>query len=257
MTAAPSPCISGCTVRGDHRTTCETRDAKTDPCKGCLPRDAETGLLCAWCFQRLQSDVATAPALVAHLREIGEPHAQCAPPSDTRSYRDPAEGDMLPAAWGAADEIHADLASWALLILEEHPLGAGMVGPDEVGAWHTRYGTTVGVITVRATERLCAWLRPLLPWCAAQEWAAEMRSELGSMIATTSARWPMQDSKARAVVGVRCARCGFESLDYTPTKGADLPFDVRCVNPECGRIYTESEWDAALAKMTVERGYVA
>ncbi|MBK5248130.1 MAG: hypothetical protein JJE50_01650 [Actinomycetales bacterium] len=250
-------CASGCVVRGQHRQTCETRDREVDPCKGCLPRAAEYGNLCAFCFQRLQSDVATAPALVAHLREIGEPYAQVAPPSDTRTYRDPAEGGILHVAWGAADEIHADLASWALLILEEHPNGSQMRGPDETGAWHTRYGTTVGVVVAEATVRLCTWLRPLLPWCAAQEWAAEMRREVGALIATTSARWPMQDSQARAVVGVRCARCGFESLDYTPTKGADLPFDVRCVNPECGRIYTEAEWDAALAKMTVERGYVA
>lgn len=133
-------CVVGCTVRGQHIEGCDR-----DECRGCQPRMADRGGLCAFCHQRLQTDVATIPDLVRHLRIIGAPHAQVAPPSDGRAYRDPAEGSILPAAWTAADELHAMLASWALTILEEHPDGYRMVGPDEVGAWHTRYGTTVGI----------------------------------------------------------------------------------------------------------------
>jgi hypothetical protein len=249
----PAACTVGCTIRGQHRADCADRDK----CRGCIPRPAEYGTLCAWCWQRLQSDVATAPAVVAHLREVGEPAAQAAPPSDTQAHGDPSEGAILPAAWGAADELHADLASWALLILEQHPAAATFAGPNEVGAWHTRYGTVVGVLHEEATTNLARWLIPLLPWCSEQEWAAEMRRELGSLTATTLARWPMQDTRTREVPGIRCVRCGEASLVYTPTAGYKLPFHVACTSPDCGRIYTEAEYDAALAKMTIERGYVA
>jgi len=249
----PSACLSGCTSRGQHVTECDARDT----CRGCLPRAAEFGLLCPWCWQRLNGDIVDAPMIVAHLREIGEPFAQAAPPSDTASYHDPAEGSILPASWGAADELHADLASWALLILEEHPDGLNMVGPDEVGAWHTKYGAVVGVRISEATTRLVRWLLPMLAWCAEREWAADMRKEIASLTATTLARWPMQDTRTRDVAGVRCVRCGEVSLTYTPTAGVRLPFKVACTSPECGRIYTEAEWDAVLAKMTIDRGYVA
>lgn len=238
-----SACITGCMIRGQHETTCEDRDT----CAGCLPRPAEFGHLCAWDWQRLNGDVVDCPGLVEHLREIGEPDAHAAPPSDTTSYRDPSEGSILPAAWLAADEVHANLASWALLILEEHPNGQGMAGPDEVGAWHTRYGSTVGVLTSRATEALVKWLLPLLPWCAEQEWAGEMRQELATLVATTKARWPIADTRSRHIPGTSCPRCQHLTLWYTPPVGFGLPFVVACENPECGRVFEEDEWTRLVA----------
>jgi len=301
MTTAPSPCISGCTVRGDHRTTCETRDAKVDPCKGCLPRDAETGLLCAWCFQRLQSDVATAPALIRHLRAMAQADAGADTTSDVHTGGDPAWGSILSAAIDAADEIHAMLASWAHLVLEEHPHGPMMRGPDERGARRTHtvavldgeiadvYGPylrkstvagldsprTLGTVWVErevtapvsdsqgrpivyvqrfaaggpitadpgmATSRLVSWLLPMLLWCAAQDWAGEMRREVSSAVRTTLARWPMDDTATRHIPATACPRCDLVSLTYTPPTWERQPFVVRCTNPECGRVFSEDEW---------------
>jgi len=252
-----SACLSGCTQRGSHLTTCETKSAEIDPCTGCLPRAAEYGNLCPWCFQRLTSDVIDAAPLVRHLRFLAEPDAGRKPAGDGRSMGDPAWGSILSAAIGAADEIHANLASWALLILEEHPNGARMAGPDPRGAWLTLYGSTVGVLDPEATARLVKWLLPMLPWCSEQEWAGEMRRELSSLIATTKARWPMEDTKTHGVAGVLCTSCGRASLVYTPTCGPRLPFHVACTHPECGRVYTEAEYDGAIGRLAIERGYVA
>ena len=240
-------CASGCTVRGQHKPTCTDRET----CKGCIPRTASHGTLCDWCFQRLTADVAAAPALVHHLREIGKPYAQVQPPSGGKSYRDPAEGNILPAAWLAADEIHANLASWALLILEEHPLGERMVGPDEASAWHTRYGTVAGVRTADATTALVRWLTPQLDWCAGQEWASVMRSEVSSIIATTTARWPMAESTERPRdVAMPCPRCDLLSLTYAPPSFATQPFKVSCGNPDCARVWSEDEWEWLVTMVT-------
>lgn len=155
MTQAITYCASGCTVRGQHLAACPCRPqhdpAHDDHCRGCQPRLAEHGVLCAWCSQRLAADVAASPALVAHLREIGEPFAQTQPPSDGKSYRDPAEGSMRPAAWDAADELHALLACYAHLVLDEHPDGRRMAGPDENG--------TVRSVTTVAAYRGQTYLR--------------------------------------------------------------------------------------------------
>lgn len=243
-----NPCASGCTIRQQHVSDCPDRDT----CRGCLPRSAEHGTLCRWCYQRLASDVAIVPDLVAHLRIIGAPHAQTNPPADGKSYRDPAEGNILPPAWTAADELHAMLASWALLVLEEHPNGVQMAGPDEAGAWHTRYGTVVGIAHINATVRLVQWLSTQLDWCARQPWAAEMRREVCDAVATTSARWPTATmvEEARAVA-MPCPRCEMLSLRYAPPSEYRQPFQVTCINPDCARVWTEDEW-AWLVKMVTE-----
>jgi len=241
-------CASGCTVRGQHKPTCDDRET----CKGCIPRVASHGTLCDWCFQRMTADVAAAPDLVAHLRVIGAPHAELAPLRvGIRTPKDAAETSILPAAWLAADEIHANLASWALLILEEHPNGEHMAGPDEVGAWHTRYGTTVGIAHVKATAALTRWLLPQLEWCAGQEWAAEMRREVSSMVATISARWPTASMvEPEQNLPQRCPRCSWLSLTYTPQSEYGQPFKVSCSNPDCARVWSEDEWEWLVTMVT-------
>lgn len=234
-----TPCISGCTIRSQHETACEDRDT----CKGCLPRSAEFGLLCPWCWQTLNGALVDAPGLIRHLREMADAGTKSAKPDAMiRGGADPAHGSVLSDAVNAADEVHASLASWVLLILEEHPNGAEMKGPDERGAWLTQYGTVAGVKDPEATARLVRWLLPQLAWCAGQGWAGEMRREVGSMVRTTLARWPMEDVRERAIPATLCPRCDRASLTYTPPSVERAPFVVACRNPECGRVFSEDEW---------------
>jgi len=248
-------CITGCTTRGRHLTTCETRDAEANRCRGCTPRDAEFGQLCAWDWQRLNADVIDAPELVRHLREMAQPTAGAKPPSDGRGHGDPAESSVLSGAVDAADGVHATLAAWAHIILEEHPDRLGMRGPDERGAVITQQtlrrnedgvyvqkATVWGIRDAEATARLVKWLLPLLGWCAAQEWAGEMRREIGDVVRTTMARWPIAETRTRPLVDTLCPRCDHGSLVYTPPSAYRAPFVVACINPECGRIFTEDEW---------------
>jgi hypothetical protein len=229
-----SECPTGCKRRGEHVEAC-----RSDECRGCMPRAAEFGLLCGWCWQRLATDLAGIPSLVEHLREMGKPYAQTEPPGDGRSYRDPAFLDAMPAPWLAADELESLVASWALVVLEEHPVQP-MRGP-KAGPWH---GDVV------------AWLTPHLPWCAEQEWAAEMRRELARDTSTLRARWPMpEDVEPRKSVDVPCPRCDSRSLTYTPPRGGKHPFVVECGNPDCARVFSEDEWERfrALALISAER----
>jgi len=330
-------CASRCTVRGEHVPECDGRcvharqlEACTrhcdGTCPGCRPRHAEVGTLCRWCFGRLSADVHDAPAMVAHLLEVGRPFAQAAPPRELFTTGTSAETSVRPAAWDAADELHALLASWARLIVEEHP--AGLRGPDETGArrtrqtiarpapgavlpedadytyvrhaevagladthapeveWHDvvviasdalgrpildrdgqeiRYLVRAPRTTHRpeaptpaaATARLAVWLSPHLEWAAGQEWAAEMRRELKEAMGTTRARWPEVDTRIRQVKGVQCVRCGHLGLTYRPPNFPGASALITCSHPECGTIVSERDYEGALGRLAIRRGYVA
>lgn len=218
-------CAGGCTLRAEHLTDCPGGG-----CRGCLPRPVELGVLCAWCWQRLQAVVVDVPAMVAHLREIGrlDMAAAARPLSDNAGRGgDPAHGSILPAAYLAADELQASLASWALLVLEEHPVQ--MVGP-------TNGRTAAGV---------ARWIEPHLTWCAGVHWAPTMLRDLSREVATLRARWPMPADveRARAVPGMRCPRCDEVSLEYSPPTWERMPFKVSCQNQDCARVFNEDEWD--------------
>lgn len=224
-------CDSGCRLRDEHLTDCPGQ------CRGCLPRPAIEGVLCGWCWQRLQASVVEVPATVAHLREIARlDRAPSAKPlsSDPRPPRRPDEGTVLPASWLAADELENDLVSWARLLLDEHP--HGLTGPNQA-PW---FGD------------VAAWIAPHLAWCARQEWAPDMRRELGRAIATARARWPMPEDgeRDRQIPGVPCPRCDQVALEYSPPTWERMPFKVSCQNEDCARVFSEGEWERFVGLLT-------
>jgi hypothetical protein len=209
-----TPCATGCRVTGRHLDQCQP------PCRGCAPRDATDGTLCAWCARTLGDTLAAIPGLVAHLRDIGEPHASTPPAGDGRGHQDPAESTVLPAAWLFADEMMSTVTGWARIVDEEGP-GRFFVADD-----------------------VCAWLMHSLPWIVAQEWAAEMRSELMRDVTTARHRWPTADDTEPARrVDIPCPRCDLMSLVYTPPREAKAAFVVQCESPDCARVLTEDEFD--------------
>lgn len=249
-------CLSGCTVRGQHLADCDDREG----CRGCLPRPAEFGQLCAWCWQRLNADVVDAPALARYLWAVA--HAgPTSGPSDDRvaSGGDPAERGVVHAAIDALDGLHACLASWAHLILEEHPDGEHMAGPDERGVRVTQWSparvlacdelaepyyvkpTVAGVRDTQATSRLVRWLLPHLAWCSAQEWAGEMRREVADVVRTTAARYPVAE-RTRDIPGVACPVCERVSLVLDPPTTERHTTQVTCSTRGCGVIYSEDDF---------------
>lgn len=256
-------CASGCTVRGQHTADCPA--GPEVECRGCQPRQATVGRLCGWCYQRLRLDVAAAPDIVEHLRLVAEPDAGAAPPSDTRSYSDPSEGSVLSAAVDAADEIHAVLASWAQYVIETFP--SPIKGPSQAGWWRTetttrvdpetgeayaRGGWTQGARTPAATAELATWFDRYLDWCAEQSWAGDMRAEVGSLIGTTRARWPIAE-RSRPVPYATCPECDRASLVYHPPAYFKAQAQVTCSHKECAEVLDERKWGMVVRLIEHER----
>ena len=251
-----SECLSGCVMRGQHRPT--PAEGHTDECRGCLPRPAEFGLLCAWCWQRLNADVVDSPALARYLWAVAH-SGEVTVPGVSVEGSDPAERSMIHGALDAFDGLHACLASWAHLILEEHPDGDRMAGPDQrdtrVTAWSPPkvlesdelaepyyVGPTVaGARHPDATSRLVKWLLPLLAWCSEQEWAGEMRREVADVVRTTAARYPVEE-RTRPIPGVTCPVCEKASLVFDPPTPERHSTQVNCSTRGCGVIYSEQDF---------------
>jgi hypothetical protein len=174
--------------------------------------------------------------MVVHLREIArlDRAAATRPLSEMEHGGDPAEGTVLSAAYIAADELESDLASWAHLVLEQHP--ARLRGPN-ARPW---YGD------------IPRWIAPQLAWCSRQEWAPAMRAELGATLATLRARWPTPEDaeRTRTIPGVPCPRCEQVSLEYSPPKWERMPFKVSCQNEDCARVFSEDEWERFVGLIT-------
>lgn len=259
-------CVRGCTTRGHHVTDCADRET----CQGCLPRQVSQGQLCERCWTALTRDIALAPSLVRWLREHVEPGS---PARDGR-----VRGSRVPPAplsvqaVAAADDLHAMLSSWVLLILEEHP--GGLRGPSWVGTRSTRTGRRLVVADVDdlgyqaalgydkpawasmcydppmpaglagrgdPSGQVCRWLLAHAGWAAAQEWAGEMAREVTQTTATLLARWP-QEARSRPITDLPCPGCDRLSLVYYPVTEAKGSTLIQCEHHACGRRVDEDRW---------------
>lgn len=212
-----TPCLTGCRTTGAHHETCPGTD-----CAGCLPRPAVHGRLCSWCWSRLTEAIDRVPALLAHLREIGEPAARSRSyDRPTRGHADPSTLTVLPAPWLAADDLLGLLESWAGLVADEHPRAT------------------------RRTGDVVSWLTGYLPWCAGQEWAGDLRREVCETVGALRHRYPAADEPVRAQQLDRpCPACGLFALYRTPPRAPGDPVRVECSDPDCARVFSEDEWEA-------------
>jgi hypothetical protein len=279
VTVRTTECATGCTIRGQHLPSCDgtcpgCRRSVEQPhklnkdgtwrcgnvCGGCLPRPAARGVLCHWCAQRFASDLATAPALVRHLRLMAHPTAGVKPQSEVATGGDASQASVLSRAVTDADDLHALIAKFAAEWVDAHP---GSSGPDESWSRRTRqtlsgneYGQwvvrsrVVGIRDAVATELLVGWLLPHFEWLTEQPWAGEARAELSELTASLNARWPTDDTRERPIPGIPCPRCDHVALTYTPASWYRAPFKVVCQNPECGRPFSEDEWERLVALHT-------
>lgn len=250
-----SACGSGCVVRGEHVPGCsglveELGDVGAGPsveCRGCLPRAAEHGVLCSWCWGRLQSVVRTLPSLVEHLHDVAVPAVSS--PSGRRSpgrSSRPGERILFADALVIADELHAALVEWAREISAECP-GAGAVW-----AAGTRWSVAdedgerlpVGIRGRSATRSVVAWVVPHLEWVARQPWAADMLEDLGYASASASRRFPVEEPERR-VTNIRCPRCGRLSLVVVPPAVVGAERMVRCTSSVCGAVLADEDWERA------------
>lgn len=225
-------CATGCHTTGQHLDACPGGG-----CRGCQPRPAEHGTLCAWCYRSLVRTVADIPSLIAHLRVTAtlalDPAAKPLT-DDVIASPDPAEATVLHAATLDADELASFLTSWAQVVMEEHPTQP-MRGPN-ASPWH---------------GNVAAWIEPHLPWVAEQDWAFEMRRDLAEHVATIRHKFPtVDDVEPVKHIDTPCPRCGLVSLIYTPPRYARQAFRVECTDPDCARVFSEDEWERFKALAT-------
>lgn len=227
-------CVRGCTITGQHATECADGE-----CRGCLPRPAEVGALCWWCIKRLRETLAEIPALVAWLNAAGAPLARFGATSDGRGNGDSSETVPMHAAWLEADELDAEVAGWAMAVIEDHPVP--LTGPKAV-ALHP-----------------AEWLDRHHETLATMEFVDMALDELTRSVARLKARFPPPWAVEPArKVPIPCPRCGGMSLSYTPQAWAFQPFRVSCANPECVRVFSEDEWDKIKSlAFAGKRGWVA
>lgn len=227
------------------------------------PHTTEYGHLCAWCWGRLNHDLADTPDLTQYLRTLGTPNASARPLTTDPIHRgDPSENDPYPAPWHAADNLHADLASWAHLILEEHPqklagphipLTVGRTDTDTDPDTRQPYTSTPRPAPhLGNTAALVEWIATHLAWAVEQDWAVDMRTELGATVSTLKAKWPTAETQTRHVPDIPCPRCHRITLTYSPPVRYRAPFVVSCTNSDCNRIFSEDEW-AEFVYLTTRR----
>ena len=246
-------CASGCSIRGEHLPGCDGTasgwDGEVIECRGCLPRPAEAGRLCGWCWGRFQSAVRTLPSLVEHLRAVAAP-AVSSPAGRTGSgrARRPGGGMLYPAALVEADELHAVLASWCEEVAVERP------APVSPPRWATRWTASaaggrepLGPAGPGSTRVLARWLDAHLAWAAGRPWAGDMLADLAGGARAALRRFPMEEP-VRRVEGVRCPRCHCLSLVVVPPAAAGAQVLVRCTLPACGAVMGEDDWTVLRAR---------
>ncbi len=249
-----SSCVSGCVIRGQHLVSCADEE-----CKGCVPRPAEVGRLCQWCWQSLVGAVVDVPTVTAHLAYLARPALSSPSGKTDGGGGAPGPRILYPPELDAADELVGALGVWVEEIVAEHP--AHLLGPSQIGWRWSRPGVQVlhgeevspdpvplgaSQEAVEATQR---WIMPHLRWVADQEWAGEMRAELSRMVATIRARWPWEERPH--VVPMPCPSCGCFSLTYHPPSVEHAPQMVTCDSPECGRQWVDDTW-TRLVSMALE-----
>lgn len=217
-----SNCLSGCKYRGRHATGCHcATDHNVDHqghCGGCLPRPAEHGRLCPHCWTRIQRDVRVAPEIVRWIREhiepalgtwqerIGTGEVDAPAPLSVNSVDD-------------ADELHATVASWVLLVLDEHPSNLTL--------------EIEGVRLSESTERLI--IQPALKaWCDACGVVQESDSRL--VLAETLS------SHGHAETQIRPNLQPWSEVAVVPVRDAGLMPDSDATTALCKFLTTHLEW---------------
>lgn len=250
-------CASGCVVRGRHGPDCSGKDGAGQECEGCEPRAVERGMLCRWCWNRLNGMLTDIPGLVEHLTDVASVVISSPMGKSSDGGRPQAGSRMLyPASLEAADELVAMVGTWVDLIVADHP--AQLREPSTIGwrystnvlrwsefaeAWVVESPRRLGA-TQAAVDEMVKWLRPHLPWIAEQEWVPAMLDDLGPLMARIKARWPM--SERAHPVPMPCPSCEQWSLVYDPPGDVGAQVVVTCSNIECSKQWRGQDWHRLL-----------
>lgn len=208
------PDLRSCTVHGQHQAHCngfawrydrelEIDMPTHDECTGCLPRQAEHGLLCWSCWMRVTEALSKAHDMITHLRSVDR--AQQIDNGGVRA--DPGWVIPVPMTWRMADE---------LIMLAGHPAPGfpSTADEDEVSAiTHATLPTDAAV-----------WV--------ARDAGAEAALRFVVIMQTAMAAHPMEEYEHR-VTNVRCHVCGMRSLVWKPPLAFEDAVRIECSTDTC------------------------
>lgn len=237
-----------------HLPDCE--HATDGQCWGCQPRSTVDGtLVCDACTWRATHALAQASGLVAHLREnIAPSFARRENMIKATKGNPPVPLNLTAVA--DADDIHADLASWVLLVLEEHPdrlAGPAWRGSDirPAARRRTEWGDTVyedaRVVGTRGnagdTRRIAQWLHTHQHWILSQPWADDYITAMPDRYWATASRWPIEERPK--YLPTPCPDCDRLTLKRYPPTFAGGPVTIACTSVDCHRVVPEDEYPIA------------
>lgn len=203
----PRPCFEN----GSHYPACTGYTTAGRACKGCLPRFATQGRLCAVCHDRYIDALSRVGDLTHHLRSV-EKSGQ-ALGERVASSREPRL--PIPESWLAADTLVEALgcppipASYGIDDAGRYAHGAAKLAADYADD---------DVLTVEGATRAVVLVR-------------RMHQAL--------ARWPDSETASRRIPHVRCPRCQEQTLARIAPQVFGEDMLVRCTTETC--VY-EHEW---------------
>jgi hypothetical protein len=246
-------CVRMCVIARRHLADCPDPDT----CPGCLPRGTIDGtLVCDACTWRAVHALAQIPGLVAHLRDNIAPGATQPGPDIKRTKGDAAPAPLNLTAVADADDLHAELASWVLLVLEEHP--DHLTGPTWRGSdirpaakRRTEWGENVyhgaRVVGTRGnaedTRRIARWLHTHHDWILSQPWTDDYVTAMPDRYWTTAARWPVEE-RAK-YLPTPCPNCDRLTLKRYPPTFASGPVTIACAAIDCRHAIPEEQYGLA------------
>lgn len=193
------------------------------------PTEATHGQLCEGHHTALIEAITQAPALVMWVRE----HIQhrTGDGEHVRTSKDPpAPGNL--AAIDDADYLHAQLAGWARLVLEERP---ELQGPKWQGTRRNKAGEPIGLTDARATAGIAAFLLTHIDHATAQPWIGDMAREITLNTSHLHRKYPQAEASRR--LSSPCLRCNHKTITYTPPGEPGWPVLIRCTT--CNHIVPE------------------
>lgn len=259
----------GCTIRSEHLTSCvwgqlvdEAEHTGKDlhdlvlqqgavfgvevrECRGCLPRPAETGLLCRSCWEKFEAALTVAVDVITHLRSVERG------PSDATKVRSaPGSRVILPASWAEADSLWMALAGVAIA----HAKGAHVDEPDWApwtSIWHGFSQTATLDEVAAAVRNLIDWVQAGPQSIVSRAGGAEAAVRFYRTLQRAQHSFPM-DEKPTPIRYLRCRRCEqFAVVDRPPLHYLEPRIDV-CENCGFEADPQMREWDLKLYRVELE-----
>ncbi|GAA3730325.1 hypothetical protein GCM10022239_03650 [Leifsonia bigeumensis] len=218
-----------CTFRGHHLDTCDgTRNGKE--CHGCLPRPAETGILCRSCWERFEAALSTAVDLITHLRSVEK-----GPVSIDGVRTSTVVAPTFPGSWQAADRLWVALCKVAIV----HAIDTR----GEEPLWPSWTSEGLGFSMTATIDQVADAVKGLVEWVSASPESvvartagAEAAVEFFREVQRALAMFPIseRDQKLRPI---RCRECQqFTLWKHPPLHYLD-DIVVQCANPACQALY--------------------